>query len=208
MFEDGGVSAAPAITDLRQRIAALQDTQARTTLGAVEWSTGALQICAGGVYGVEHASLGLALLAGVSRSGGWCGVVGTPDLGYEHAADLGVDLKRTVVVPDPGADWVEVTAALIDVVQAVLIRPPARVPPQTAARLAARLRRRSAALVAWGPWPGCEARLRVERSQWDGIGTGHGYLRRCERVLSVERGSAPPRQVVAQPPAAAPGWAG
>lgn len=208
MFEDGRVSAAPVIADLQQRIAALQETSARTSLGSVEWAESALQISAGGVYGVEHASLGLALLAGVSRAGGWCGVVGTPDLGYEHGVELGLDLSRTVVVADPAGDWVEVTAALIDVVQVVLVRPPARVAPQIAARLAARLRRRSAALVAWGPWPGCEARLRVERSHWEGIGEGHGHLRRRETVLAVERGSAPARRLVWRPPLSASGRAG
>lgn len=195
------MSAAPVIAELQQRIAALTETSARTSLGSVAWSGGGLQISAGGVYGVDHASLGLALLAGVSRAGGWCGVVGTPDLGYERGVELGLDLSRTVVVPDPGGDWVEVTAALIDVVQVVLVRPAGQVAPQVAARLAARLRRRSAALVAWGAWPGCEVRVRVERSRWEGIGAGDGHLHSGESVLALERGSAPPRRLRRRTPA-------
>lgn len=206
LFENERVSAAPAIADLQQRIAALQQSSARESLGSLEGLEGTVRVAAGGVYSVEHASLGLALLAGVSRAGGWCAVVGTPDLGYERGAELGLDVQRTVVVPDPGEEWVEVTSALIDVTQVVLVRPPARVSPRVASLLAARLRRRSSALVSWGPWPGSDLRLRVEQSRWEGLGLGHGHLRSCAPVIGVERGASPPRRWQWNPPATAAGW--
>ena len=62
----------------------------------------------GGSYTVDSASLALALLAGPSAAGGWCGVVGVGDFGVEAAQALGVDLDRTVLVPDPGDQWLEV----------------------------------------------------------------------------------------------------
>ena len=57
-------------------------------------------------------TLALALMAGPSRAGSWCAVVGVTDFGVEAASALGVDLARTVVVPEPGEQWLEVTAAL------------------------------------------------------------------------------------------------
>ncbi len=48
-----------------------------------------------GLGGLGAASLGLALVAGVSRhggadgTGGWCGVVGVPDFGVAAAAGMG-----------------------------------------------------------------------------------------------------------------------
>ena len=120
-------------------------------------------------------------------------MVGAADLGVEAAAELGVDLARTILVPDPGEQWVEATAALIDVVSLVLVRPGVVVPAATANKVAARLRKRSAALVVWGQWPGAEARLRVLSSSWRGADAGHGRLRSRQVRLGVQQGSSPER---------------
>lgn len=147
-----------------------------------------VQLRAGGVYGVESASLLLTALAGPSADGVWCGVVGSADLGLEAAVEAGVVLERTVWVPDPGPVWLEVVAALIDVVGMVAVRPSARVPAKDAARLAARLRNRQSTLVAWGDWPRCDARLRLADVRWSGIGAGHGHL--AQREARIEFVSA------------------
>src|SRR6187455_963660 len=84
---------------------------------------GLVQLRAGASYSVDSATLALALMAGPSRAGGWCAVVGVLDFGAEAAAALGVDLDRTVLVPDPGEQWLEVTAALVDVATVVLVQP-------------------------------------------------------------------------------------
>lgn len=158
---------------------------------------------AGSTY-VVHGSHGLlaTLLAGGSAEGRWCGLVGLPDLGVESASGLGVDLTRTLAVPDPGEAWAEVTATLVEALPLVGVRPSAAPTRGDVTRLSARLRARSSALVVLlddevgGPagssgtsdtpvrWPGVEARLRVLRQEWRGITGGRGRL--LGRDLTVE----------------------
>lgn len=189
---------APTLQQLRARIAGMQDGVPRVPVPTHPALAGLLQLRTGGAYEVDRASLGMALLAAPSSEGAWSAVVGAADFGIEAAAELGVDLTRTVLVPDPGEHWVEATAALVDVVSVVLLRPPAeardRVTERTASRLAARLRKRSAALVVWGSWPGAEARISIESSVWVGAEDGHGRLRSRKVVLGVRHGSAPVRR--------------
>jgi hypothetical protein len=155
---------------------------------------GLVQLRAGATYSVDSATLALALLAGPSRSGGWCAAVGVADFGVEAAAALGVDLARTVLVPDAGDQWLEVTAALVDVATIVLVRPASRVAPQQAEKIAARLRKRGAALVVLGEWPRAEVRLTTREPDWGGVGQGHGHLRSRRLVVEARRGTAPPRR--------------
>ncbi|CAM3443047.1 hypothetical protein NODU109028_17185 [Nocardioides dubius] len=154
---------------------------------------GLVQLYPGASYRTDSATLGLALLAGPSREGQWVAAIGVDDFGAEAAAELGIDLSRTLLVPDPGGHWPEVTAALLDVTSVLLLRPPAQVDAHTASRISARLRKRSAALVVQGPWPQCEAYLSVERQQWQGVGHGEGHLRSRRLMLDVRRGSGPGR---------------
>jgi hypothetical protein len=147
----------------------------------------------------------LALAAGASRAGEWVGFAGWPDFGAEAAADLGVDLERTVLVPEVGEHWLEVTAALVDVLRVVVLRPSARVDARSAGVLDARLRKRSSVLVVWGDWPRCEARLSLEAGHWTGPHHGAGRLRERHARIAVRRGSAPPlRADVAFPGDATP----
>ena len=172
MFDDGEVvisvsspaAAADEIRRLRERMQRMSDGVPRRALDSHPALAGVLQLRAGGTYEVDSTLLALALMAGPSAAGGWSAVLGMPDLGVEAAAELGVVLERTILVPDPGTLWLEVTAALVDVVQVVVVRPPARVSEHAASTLSARLRTRGSVLVACGPWPRSEARLTVERS--------------------------------------------
>jgi hypothetical protein len=97
-----------------------------------------------------------------------------------------------VLVPDPGEHWLEVTAALVDVLRVVVLRPSTRVDERSAGVLDARLRKRSSVLVVWGDWPRCEARLSLEDARWTGPDHGHGRLRSRHVRVAVRRGSAPP----------------
>lgn len=183
------------IDQLRQRIASMESAPARLPLPTHPALAPVLQLRAGGSYGVDSASLGLALLAEASRQGEWVAVAGWPDLGMEAAAALGLDLERTVWVPDLGEHWLEVTAALIDAVRLVLLRPPAGLDAtrlaRPAAQVEARLRKRSGALVVWGEWPRCDARISIARRRWHGLGQGHGVLRDRRLRVEVTRGTAP-----------------
>lgn len=191
-------STTDTIAQLRSAMAGMQDGMPRLPLETHPALSGLVHLRAGGSYAVDHAGLALALLAGPSRAGGWCAAVGVADFGAESARELGVDLDRTVLVPDPGDRWLEVTAALIDVVTVVLVRPQGRVPERVAERLTARLRKRSAALVVQerspGDWPRAEVRLSTREPAWSGVGEGHGHLRSRRVLVEVHRGSAPQRR--------------
>lgn len=189
--------AVPTVDELRTRVTQMQGRPATQPVRTHPALAGLLQLQTGSSYGVESASLATMLLAGPSADGLWCGIVGSPGrdgtgIGLEAAAAAGVELSRTILVPDPGDAWLEVTAALIDVLGIVVVRPPARVSEGDAARLAARLRKRGSILVAWGDWPRCEARLGLSDVEWIGLGSGHGYLRARQVTVEVSRGTAPP----------------
>lgn len=154
----------------------------------------------GGVVGVAGpagaTSLALALVAGASGTGSWCAAVGLPSLGAAAAAELGVALERLALVPFPGGQWATVTAALLDALDVVVVRPPRSVRPADARRLAARARERGSVLVplAGGPpaWPeGLDLRLTAVAAEWHGLGSGHGHLRaRRVEVVANGRGAA------------------
>ncbi|QAY61638.1 hypothetical protein ET475_01035 [Microbacterium protaetiae] len=141
---------------------------------------------AGAAYALApSASLLLALLARPSQEGSWCGVVGMPELGAEAAEQLGVDLSRMVLIPEPGPRWLAVTATVADVLPVVAVRPAGRVSPGEVSRLSARLRDRGGVLLVQGVWPQAEASIAVDRSEWSGVGDGYGFLRRRALTVSV-----------------------
>ena len=203
MFEHGGVATALLTSDpqvdidrLRERMRRMEDGLTRPELDVLPGLSQVIRLRAGGSYQVDNASLALALMAGPSRGGAWCAAVGWDDFGAEAAAELGVVLERTILVPEPGEAWLEATAALVDVAALVLVRPPSPVPASVAAKLSARLRKRGAALISLGPWPRAEASVGVAEPQWAGLGRGEGHLRSRRIVVEVRRGAAPPRRTV------------
>ncbi|MFJ3956063.1 hypothetical protein [Arthrobacter sp. NPDC090010] len=130
-------------------------------------------------------SVAMALLAGPSANGEWCGAAGIPDFGAEAAAAFGVALQRFVLVPDTGPGWLSVVSALADVLPLLLVRPNGRVAPGDAARLGSRLRERGGTLLVLGPWPQSEGALTSRGSRWEGLGEGHGHLRRHQVDLEL-----------------------
>lgn len=140
----------------------------------------------GATYSVDNsATLIMAMLAGPSRAGSWCGVVGVPEFGIEAASTFGIDLERLVLVPNPGDQWLAVTAAIADVMGVVVTRPPKRASDGNLARLAARLRQRGSTLIVLGSWPQSEAMLSLSESRWSGIGEGHGHLSARQVTVTV-----------------------
>ena len=176
------------VRELQQRITAMQATKLDSrALDMAPTVAGLLPggLKTGAAYTIEGStSLVMALMAGPSQAGAWCGVVGVPTFGTEAAA-AGIDLERLALVPYPGDQWLPVTAALADVLTVVVVRPPMMPSDGTVARLMSRLRERGTTLIVLGRWPGAEARLEVTRSEWHGLGEGHGYLRSRQLTVGV-----------------------
>jgi hypothetical protein len=151
---------------------------------------------AGAAYSIAaSSSLLAALLAAPSQAGSWCGVVGMPQFGAEAAEGLGVDLSRLVLIPEPGARWLAVTATIAEVLPVVAVRPAGRASDGDVSRLAARLRDRGAVLLVQGPWAQAEAAIGLADPDWTGLGDGHGYLSGRELTVTVtSRRSPVPRR--------------
>ncbi|SDT44788.1 hypothetical protein [Microlunatus soli] len=185
-----------SIQELRQQVHRMQGTATSQPLPTLPALSGLVQLRTGASYAVSTPGLAMLAMAGPSAAGSWSAVIGMPDFGLEAAAELGVDLDRTVLVPEPGEAWLEVTAALADVLGVVVLRvPTARsgfrpVSQHQAARLAPRIRQHDAVLISVGDWPRAEARLSIRDSQWTGIGRGHGRLtgRRARVIAELATG--------------------
>jgi hypothetical protein len=134
--------------------------------------------------------LSLAVAAGATAAGAWCSVVGLPELGVQAAAGVGVDPGRLLLVGDPGERWAQVTAALLDSCELVLLCPPTRPAAHVKRHVEATLRRTGGVLLVAGEWAGAQVRLWVARQQWAGLGLGHGRLMgRRVQVLATGRGA-------------------
>jgi hypothetical protein len=108
-------------------------------------------------------SLLLSMVAAVTAAGGNVAIVGQPDIGLLAAAEMGADLSRLAVIPDPGTDPVEVAAVLIDGMDLVVLGLGGRRVPQTRARaVVARARLKGCTLlVTDGDWQGAPTRLQA-----------------------------------------------
>jgi hypothetical protein len=202
MFDHGGMSPASAavtvdtrpardtVRELQERIKSMQATKLDSRLIPTHPAIASLLpgggLKQGSTYSVDRsATLLMALLAGPSSAGSWCGVVGVPEFGVEAAASFGIDLDRLVLVPHPGDQWLAVTSAIADVMGVVVTRPPKRASDTTVSRLAARLRQRGSTLLVLGPWPQSEAMLSLSESSWSGIGSGTGHLAARQVTVTV-----------------------
>ena len=197
--ERGAVERIDEVRELQARIRAMQsttlDSRALDTSPTVAGLLPGGSLKTGVAYTIEGStSLAMALMAGPSQAGAWCGVVGVPTFGTEAAKAAGIDLERLALAPYPGDQWLPVTAALADVLTVVLVRPPLPPSDGSVARLMARLRERGTTLIVLGHWPGAEARLQVRRSQWGGLGDGHGHLTSRELVVEVAARTGSPRE--------------
>ncbi|WP_104815371.1 hypothetical protein [Kitasatospora sp. MMS16-BH015] len=161
---------------------------------SVAGDTGLLLALAAGASGLGEAG-GAGVDVSATAGGEWVAAVGLPELGLGAAAGYGLDLRRLLLVDDPGGQWPEVVATLAPAVGVILLRPDGPVSPQLATRLTAVLRRGGCALLVAGPWPGAVLQLRLAAARWYGLGAGHGQLqgRQVEITAQGRGGAARPR---------------
>lgn len=106
-------------------------------------------------------SLVVAMIAAVSRSGGQVGIVGLPWLSLLSVAEMGADLARIAIVPDPGVDPIEIASVLLDGMDLVVLGlRGVDVAPARCRVVSGRVRQQSSALlVVDGHWPGAQVRM-------------------------------------------------
>jgi hypothetical protein len=116
-----------------------------------------------GVVGVLTGarSLPLSMAAAVTAAGGHVTLIGQPGAGLLAAAEMGADLSRLAVIPDPGTDPVEVAAVLMDGMDLVVLGLGGRtVSPTRARAVTARAQHKGCTLlVTGGDWQGAPIRL-------------------------------------------------
>jgi hypothetical protein len=130
----------------------------------------------------------LRLVAAVTAAGGHAAIVGQPDVGLLAAVEMGADLSRLAVIPDPGPDPVEVAAVLMDGLELVVLGLGGRsVPPTRARAVTARARQKGCTLlVAEGDWPGASAWLDARVCGYEMAGAGAGSpTPGCGRISRV-----------------------
>ncbi len=122
-------------------------------------------------------SLLLSMVAAVTAAGGHAAIVGQPDAGLLAAVEMGADLSRLAVIPEPGADPVEVAAVLMDGMDLVVLSLAGRSVPATRARaVVARARQKGCTLlVTGGDWHGASARLEARVSGYEMTGGSWGH---------------------------------
>src|ERR1700749_2495758 len=108
-------------------------------------------------------SLPVSMVAAVTAAGGNAAIVGQPDVGLLAAVEMGADLSRLAVIPDPGSDPVEVAAVLMDGMDLVVLALGGRSVPLTRARaVVARAHHKGGTLlVTDGDWRGATIRLKA-----------------------------------------------
>ncbi|WP_336085212.1 hypothetical protein [Nocardia sp. SSK8] len=145
-------------------------------------------------YSGAH-SLLTGLLAAVTGAGGHAAVVGLPRLGLLAAAEMGAQLSRLAVIPDPGPDPAEVAAVLLDGLDLVVLGLDGfAVPPARCRVLTARARNRGATLIAaGGTWTDPALRLDSRVTGYRGLGAGRGRLRSVCLDVRVSAKAGPPR---------------
>jgi len=148
---------------LRQKMAAMSGDQTRPD-DLLPESAGPLGLPRGTVAVLSGArSLLLRVVAETTGGGGNAAIVGQPDVGLLAAVEMGADLSRLAVIPDPGTDPVEVAAVLIDGMDLVVLGLGGRRVPRTRARaVMARARNKGCTLlVTDGDWEGAPTRLQA-----------------------------------------------
>ena len=153
-----------------------------------------------GVAGNAAVSLAVALSVGVSRSGGWVVAVGLPSVGSLAASELGAELSRWAFIDRPGNQAGDVLHALAASVDLVLVGPDIKLRTGHGRRIVARMRERGTSVIAVDNPRLFDSRadvsLRIKRTAWTGIGSGHGRLisRRVEIEATGRGANASPRQ--------------
>ncbi|WP_204081130.1 hypothetical protein [Mycobacterium riyadhense] len=174
--------ASDQLESLRRRMAELSEGSARwddpLPAGPALLPRGTVAVLSGA------RSLLLRMVAEVTAAGGNAAIVGQPDIGLLAAVEMGADLSRLAVIPDPGTDPVEVAAVLIDGMDLVVLGLGGRRVTRTRARaVVARARHKGCTLlVTDGDWEGAPTRLQARVCGYEITGGGRPGFGRISGV--------------------------
>ncbi len=127
-------------------------------------------------------SLLLALLA-AAQGEGWVALAALPDIGLQAAADAGLSLERSLLVPRPGPEAASVVGALVDGVDVLAVGDCRALSARDRRLLSARLRSRGAVLLSTAHWPGADVVLRAGETRTEGLGRGWGRVAAGEMTV-------------------------
>jgi hypothetical protein len=171
-----GIDRAEQVEHLRRKIAAVSDKASRghspppRPEELIPGSKSLLELPRGAVVTASGArSLLLNVVAATTAAGGHTAVVGLPDIGVLAAVEMGADLSRLALVPDPGTDPIEVAAVLLDGMDLVVLGLGGRSVPLSRARaVTARARTKGCTLLVFdGDWQGARMRLKARVSGYE-----------------------------------------
>jgi len=154
-------------------------------------------------------ALAWALLADVTRSGGWIATVDVPGISLVAASEVGVSVVVPLTTSTRSTDtWASTIGALIGSVDVVVFGAPRhRVQPSVHRRIASRCRERGTVLLELGgPSAGrrsssdkqleYDVSFHVADVGWHGLGAGYGRLvsRELEVTVGGRRSRGAPRR--------------
>src|ERR1700761_3734691 len=166
----------------------LPDSQARLPVPQLLADVLPEQLPRGSVAVLSGArSLPVSIVATVTAAGGNAAIVGQPDIGLLAAVEMGADLSRLAVIPDPGTDPVEVAAVLMDGMDLIVLALGGRSVPMTRARaVVARAQQKGCTLlVTDGDWQGASIRLKARVSGYETTSERPGFGRLSKVRLEV-----------------------
>ncbi len=153
-----------------------------------------------GVTGNGGWSVGYALAGAAAGTSGWVAMIEVGNAGFSAAQELGVPLERLLVLQSiPVSKWASVVAALVEVVDVVVVNPRRPINVRDARRLRARIQEQQALLISVDGgrhWPDkLDVELEAKVNQWTGLGCGYGFLQHREfEIIATGRRSLSGRQ--------------
>ncbi|WP_452176642.1 hypothetical protein [Georgenia satyanarayanai] len=130
----------------------------------------------GSVVQVGGSSSLLLTLLAAAQGEGWVALAALPDIGLQAAADAGLHLGRSLLVPRPGPEAASVVGALVDGVDVLAVGDCRALSARDRRLLSARLRTRGAVLLSTAHWPGADVVLRAGEARTGGLGRGFGRV--------------------------------
>jgi hypothetical protein len=116
----------------------------------------------------------------------WAAIAGLPEAGLLAAAEAGLVLSRTVVVPDLGARPLKVLAGLVDAYGLVLAGR-LSLGGGDRRRIEARLRFTGGRLITTGEWGGAKLIVKVKARRGESLGEGRGATGQPRLDLELTR---------------------